>query len=82
MVQLNNSPSYPPSQSRTLKWLQSFVSLEIFTFQNQFDEQQAKRDGKEKEKAGPLLTMSQWKELLQSNKKASSLSVTNRILLI
>ena len=33
--------------------------------QNEFDEQQAKSDGKEKEKAEPLLTMSQWKELLE-----------------
>ena len=43
----------------------------------QFDEQQAKSDGKEKEKAEPLLTMSQWKELLElTNKKASSLPPT------
>ena len=43
---------------------------------NQFDEQQAKSVGKEKEEAKPLLTMSQWKVLLESNKKASSLPPT------
>ena len=41
--------------------------------QKQFEEQQAKSDGKDKEKAEPLMTMSQWKELLETNKKASTL---------
>ena len=40
--------------------------------QKQFDELQAKSDGKEKEKADPLLTIPQWEELFASNKKASS----------
>ena len=44
--------------------------------QNQFEEQQAKSDGKDKEKAKPLMTMSQWKALLETNKKASSLPPT------
>ena len=39
----------------------------------QFEEQQAKGDGKYKEKPEPLMTMSQWKELLETNQKASSL---------
>ena len=44
--------------------------------QKKFDKQQAKNDGKVNEKAQPLLTMSQWKELLESSKKASSLPPT------
>ena len=46
--------------------------------QKQFGKQEAiaRSDGKEKEKAEPLLTMSQWKELLDTNKKASSLPPT------
>ena len=44
--------------------------------QKQFDEQQDKHNGKDKEKDEPLLTMLQWKELLATNKKASSLPPT------
>ena len=44
--------------------------------QKQFEEQQAKSDGKDKEKPEPLITMVQWKELLETNKKASSLPPT------
>ena len=40
--------------------------------QKQFEEQQEKSEGKEKEKLEPLLTLSQWKELLATNKKATS----------
>ena len=41
--------------------------------QKQFDEHQERSEGKDKGKPEPLLTMSQWKELLASNKKATSL---------
>ena len=43
--------------------------------QKQFEEQQKKATGKDDEKdlEGPLTAMSQWKALLDSNKKASSL---------
>ena len=46
--------------------------------QKQFEEQQleAKSNGKDKGKAEPLLKMLQWKELLEANKKASSLPPT------
>ena len=44
--------------------------------QKQFEEQQERSEGKEKEKPEPLPTMSQWKELLVSNKKATSLPPT------
>ena len=44
--------------------------------QKQFEEQQEKSEGKDKGKPEPLLTMSQWKELLESNKKAASLPPT------
>ena len=36
--------------------------------QKQFSEQQAKRNGNDKEKAEPLMTMLQWKALLENNK--------------
>ena len=44
--------------------------------QKQFKEQQERSEGKDKGKPEPLLTMSQWKELLASNKKATSLPPT------
>ena len=44
--------------------------------QKQFEEQQQKANGKDTEKE-PLLTMSQWKAPLETNKKASSLPVTD-----
>ena len=44
--------------------------------QKQYKEQHAKPDGKDEEKAEPLLTMSQWNELLETNKKTSSLPPT------
>ena len=44
--------------------------------QKQFEEHQERSEGKDKGKPGPLLTMSQWKELLESNKKATSLPPT------
>ena len=44
--------------------------------QKQFTEQQEKSEGKEKEKPEPLLTLSLWKELLATNKKATSLPPT------
>ena len=48
--------------------------------QQQFDEQQddfqEEHDGKDKEKGEPLLKMSQWEELLETNKKASPLPPT------
>ena len=44
--------------------------------QKQFEEQQEKREGKEKANSEPLLTMTQWKELLVTNKKATSLPPT------
>ena len=39
--------------------------------QKQFEEQQEKHERKDKRKPEPLLTMPQWKELLESNKKAA-----------
>ena len=45
--------------------------------QKQFHEQQKKTIGKEDDVPEPLLTMSQWKALLESNKKASSLPPTH-----
>ena len=49
--------------------------------QKQFKEQQVKSDGKDnvlkdKEKPEPMMTMPKWKELLETNKKASSLPPT------
>ena len=44
--------------------------------QKQFKERQAKSDGNDKEQAEPLLTMLQCQELLETNKKASSLPPT------
>ena len=46
--------------------------------QTQFEEQQAQSDGdwKDKEKPEPLMTMSQWKELLETSEKAFSLPPT------
>ena len=41
--------------------------------QKQFEEQQTKATGTDDEMPEPLMTMSQWKALLESNKKASSL---------
>ena len=41
--------------------------------QKQFGEHQEKHNGNDEEKAELLLTMSQWKELLATNKKAFSL---------
>ena len=37
--------------------------------QKQFEEQQDRSEGQDKGKPEPLLTMSQWKELLESNKE-------------
>ena len=47
--------------------------------QKQFEEHQERSEGKEKEIPEPLLTMSQWKELLASNKKATSLPPWHRL---
>ena len=44
--------------------------------QTQLEEQQAKRSGKDKDKPEPLMTMSQWKELLETDKTGSSLPPT------
>ena len=44
--------------------------------QKQFEEQQKKPTGKDDDVRKPLMTMSQWKALLESNKKASSLPPT------
>ena len=44
--------------------------------QKQFEEQQERSEGKDKGNPEPLLTMPQWKELLESNKKATSLPPT------
>ena len=42
--------------------------------QKQFEEQQKTTTGNDNNVPEPLMTMSQWKALLESNKKASSLS--------
>ena len=44
--------------------------------QKQFEEQQKKATGEDDEMPEPLMTMLQWKALLESNKKASSLPLT------
>ena len=44
--------------------------------QKQCEEPQEKGEEKDREKPEPLLTMLQWKELLESNKKAASLPPT------
>ena len=44
--------------------------------QKQFEEQQNQTSGNDKDMPEPLLEVTQWKALLESNKKASSLSPT------